>query len=74
MSQQRRHRACGDGDDDGDGDGGGSSGWSPFSIFLEQSLEKEFTPFFLQMMARVCGGVPSTLIELKMGRVGKGLT
>ena len=36
------------------GDGGGGS-WSSSLIFLEQPLEREFTPFFLQMMARVCG-------------------
>ena len=29
-------------------------------------------PFFLQMTARVCGGVPSPLIEPIMGREGKG--
>ena len=34
----------------------GGSGRSPSSIFLEQPLEREFTPFFLQMTARVCGG------------------
>ena len=30
--------------------------------------------FFSQMMARVCGGVLSPLIEPKMGREGKGPT
>ena len=35
---------------------GGDGGWSPSLIFLEQPLEREFTPFFLQMTARVCGG------------------
>ena len=30
--------------------------------------------FFSQMTARVCGGVPSPLIEPKMGREGKGPT
>ena len=34
----------------------GSDGRSPSSIFLEQPLEREFTPFFLQITARVCGG------------------
>ena len=34
------------------------SGWSPSSIFLEGSLEREFTPFFLQMTARVLWGGP----------------
>ena len=43
-------RTCG-----GD-NGGGSDGWSPSLIFLEQPLEREFTSFFLQMTARVCGG------------------
>ena len=57
----------------GGGDGGGG-GRSPSSIFLEQPLEREFTPFFLQMTARVCGGVPSPLIEPIMGREGKGPT
>ena len=56
-------------------DDGGCGGWSPSSIFVEQSLEREFTPFFLQMTGRVCwgggGGVPSPLVELKMGREGK---
>ena len=45
--------ACGGG---GGGDNGGDGGWTPFSTFLEQLLEREFTPFFLQMMARVCWG------------------
>ena len=47
----------------GGGRGGGmkacsgrDGGWSPSLIFLEQPLEREFTPFFLQMTARVCGG------------------
>ena len=35
---------------------GGGGGWSPSLIFLEQPLEREFTPFFLQMTARVCRG------------------
>ena len=56
------------------GDGGGGGGWSPSPIFLEQPLEREFTPFFLQMTARVCGGVPSPLIEPLVGREGKGPT
>ena len=50
----------------GSGGGGGGS-WSSSPIFLEQPLEWEFTPFFLQMMARVCGGVPSPLIEPIVG-------
>ena len=52
----------------GDGGGGGGGGWSPFLIFLEQPHERENTPFFLQMMARVCRGVPSPLIEPIVGR------
>ena len=54
----------------GDGDGG----WTPSPAFLEQPLEKESTPFFLQMTARVCGEVYSPLIEPIMGREGKGPT
>ena len=54
------------------GDDGG--GWTPSPAFLEQPLEREITPFFLQMMARVCGGVPSPLIEPIMGQEGKGPT
>ena len=41
----------------GDGGGGGGGGLSPSLISLEQPLEREKTPFFLQMTARVCGGV-----------------
>ena len=58
----------------GGGDGGGGGGWSSSPIFLEQPLEGEFTPFFLQMTARLCGGVPSPLIEPIMGREGRGPT
>ena len=58
--------------DGGGGDGGG--GWSPSLIFLEQPLERGFPPFFLQITARVCGRVPSPLIEPIMGREGKGPT
>ena len=54
--------------------GGGDGGWTPSLGFLEQPLERESTPFFLQMTARVCGGVPSSLIETIMGREGKGPT
>ena len=53
---------------------GGGGGWSSSPIFLEQPLEREFTPFFLQMTARVCGGVPSPLIEPLVGRERKGPT
>ena len=45
------------------GGSGGGGGWTPSPAFLEQPLEREITPFFLQMTARVCGGgVPSPLI------------
>ena len=50
----------------------GGGGWTPSPAFLEQPLEREIFPFFLQMTARVCGGVPSPLIEPIMGRDGKG--
>ena len=50
----------------------GGGGWTPSPAFLEQPLEREITPFLLQMTARVCGGVPSPLIEPIMGRGGKG--
>ena len=60
--------ACGGG---GSGRGGGRS---PSLIFCEQPLEMEITHFFLQMTARVCGGVPSPIIESIMGRDGKGPT
>ena len=56
---------------------GGGGGWTPSPAFLEQPLERESTPFFLQMMARVCGGVGgvlSPLIEPIMGQEGKGPT
>ena len=46
---------------------GGDGGWTLSPAFLEQSLERENTPFFLQMMARLCGGVPSPLIEPIIG-------
>ena len=65
------------GDGLGSGHGGSTTAcgdWSSSPIFLEQPLEREFTPFFLQMTARVCGGVPSPLIEPIMGREGKGPT
>ena len=58
----------------GDGDSGGNDGRTPSPAFLEQTLESESTPFFLQMMARVCGGVPFPLIEPIIGREGKGPT
>ena len=52
---------------------GGDGGWTPSPAFLERPLEREITPFFLQMKARVCGGVLSPL-EPIMGQEGKGLT
>ena len=54
--------------------GGGDGGWTHSPTFHEQPLEMEETPFFSQMKARVCGGVPSPLVEPKMGREGKGPT
>ena len=54
--------------------GGGGGGWTPSPAFLEQPLERENTLYFLQMTARVCGGVPFPLIEPIMGREGKGHT
>ena len=54
--------------------GGGGGGWTPSPAFLEQPLEREITPFFLQMTVRVCGGVPFPFIEPIMGREGKGPT
>ena len=56
------------------GGGGDDGDWTPSSAFLEQPLEREITPFFLQMTARVCGGVPSPLIEPIISREGKGPT
>ena len=41
--------------------------WTPPQAFHEQPLKMEETPFFSQMTARVCGGIPSSLIEPKMG-------
>ena len=64
----------------GGGGGGteacGGGGWTASPAFLEQPLERESTPFFLQMTAKVWGGggVPSPLIEPIMGREGKGPT
>ena len=53
---------------------GGGGGWTPSPASLEQPLERESTPFFLQMTTRVCGGVPSPLIDPIMSREGKGPT
>ena len=63
---------CGGGTTACGGSSGGGRSSSP--IFLEQPLEREFTPFFLQMTAKVCGGVPSLLIEPIVGREMKGPT
>ena len=57
----------------GGGGGGGGGSWSPSFILLEQPLERR-TLLFLQMTARVCGGVPSPLIEPLVGRERKGPT
>ena len=32
--------------------------WTPSRAFLEQPLEREITPFFIQITARVYGGGP----------------
>ena len=52
-------RRGGDGGTEACGSGGG--GWTPSLAFLEQPLEREITPFFLRMTARVCeeGPFPS---------------
>ena len=51
------HRGGGGGGTEACGGGyGGGGGWTPSPAFLERPLEREITPFFLQMMARVCGG------------------
>ena len=56
----------------GGGGGGGGGGRSHFPIFLEQPLEREFTPFFLQMTTRVCGGSLPLLLSPKWAERGKG--
>ena len=57
----------GGGSGSGGGGGSGDGGWTPSPTIREQLLEMEETPFFSQMTARVCGGVPSPLIDPKMG-------
>ena len=53
---------CGSGGDNGDvlvpgaRSGGDNGGWTPYPAFREHPLEREDTPFFSQMTARVCGG------------------
>ena len=75
MARARSGGGCRSGDGSGtEACGGGGGGWTPSRVVLEQPLEREITPFFLQMTARVCGGVPSPLIEPIMGREGKGPT
>ena len=59
---------------EGGGGGGGGGGWFPSLSFREQPLEMKGVPFFLQMTARVCGGVPSPLIEPLLGQERKGPT
>ena len=54
--------------------GGDDGDWTPSPAFCEQPLEMEETPLFSQMMAMVCGVVPSPHIEPKMGREEKGPT
>ena len=77
--------ACGGGGDNGDvlvtgarsgggRCGGDNDGCSPSPAFREQPLEREETLFFSQMTVRVSGGVPSPLIEPKLGQEGKGPT
>ena len=44
--------------------GGGGGSWTPSPAFLEQPLEREITPFFLQVMAWVCGGGGGSLLLL----------
>ena len=53
---------CGNGD---------SSGWTPFSPSMSSHSSWEFSPLFSQMIAWICGGVPSPLIEPKMVREGE---
>ena len=52
---------------------GDDGGWTTSFTLLEQPLEREETPFFSQIMARVCGGAPSPHVEPKMGqdRIGR---
>ena len=51
--------------------GGGGGDRSPSSIFLEQPLEREFTPFFIQMTPRVCGGGPFPSYRAHIGLRGE---
>ena len=57
--------------------GGGDGSWTPSQPFMSSHSRGTRLLFFSQMMVRVCwggGGVPSPLIEPKMGREGKGPT
>ena len=56
------------------GGGGGNGGWTPSPAFREQPLEKRIFLLFSQMTARVCGRVPSPLIEPLVGQERKGPT
>ena len=53
---------------------GGNGGWTPSPTFREQLLEREETPFLFSNEGWGLWGVPSPLIEPKMGREGKGPT
>ena len=53
------------------GGGGGGSGWTPSPAFLEQPLEREITPFFLQMTPRVWGGGPFPSYRVHTGPRGE---
>ena len=59
----RRGRVGGGTEACGGGGGGCDGDWTPSPAFLEQPHKRESTPFFLEMTARVCGGVTSPLIE-----------
>ena len=83
--QRQRHwqrprgqgRGGGGGSTDAYGGGGSSGvdgGWTPSPTLREQPLEREETPFFSQMTARVYGVVHSPLIKPKMSQEGKGPT
>ena len=50
---------------------GDGSGWTPFSPSMSSHSSWEFSPLFSQMIAWICGGVPSPLIEPKMVREGE---
>ena len=63
----------GNGRGDTEACGGGENGWTPSPAFREQQLEREETPFFFQMMARVRGGGSLPLLySPKWAERGKG--